>query len=73
MQGKPQKKEVKMIRMTVGKIARDLEEMTHQHMPIGTAFDVLARGATTVEEQVVLEVMKESFQEMCHLETRLAS
>ena len=62
-----------MIRMTVGKIARDLELMTNNNTPIGTAFEILASGANTVEEQVVLEVMKESFQEVYSTELRLAS
>ncbi len=62
-----------MIRMTAGKVAKDLEKMTADQLPITTVFEILAKRAESVEEAVVVEVMKESFLEMCSLETRLVS
>ncbi len=53
-----------MIRTTVGKIAKDLEQLTSSKMPVGAAFEILSRQAESVEELVVVEVMKESYQEM---------
>ncbi len=62
-----------MVRRTAGKVAKDLEKMTADQLPITTAFEVLALRAKSVEGAVVVEVMKESFLEMCSVETRPAS
>lgn len=62
-----------MIRTTVGKIGKELEQMTQQSLPVGMAFEILSQRARTLEEQVVVEVMKESFQEMCCEQDRMSA
>ena len=62
-----------MVRTTVGKIGRQLEEMADSHLPLDASLRLVERKASTVEELVVIEVMKEVILEMCVREQSLAS
>ena len=55
--------EVMMIRKTVRKIGRQLESLSQRDVPISRAFDILSRKANNIEEIVVVEVMREVYQE----------
>ena len=53
-----------MIRHTVHNLARKLEHLSSYQIPITRSLDLLERRARTIEEIVVIEVMRESFREM---------
>ncbi len=52
------------IRQTVHRIGRQLEKLSRQGLAMSRAFEIVARKAESVEEMVVIEVMREVFQEM---------
>ena len=54
-----------MVRTTVGKIGKQLEEMAENQLPLDASLRMVERNASTVEEMVVIEVMKEVILEMC--------
>ena len=56
--------EVLMIRKTVRKIGKQLESLSQRNVPISRAFDILSRKAGNIEEVVVVEVMREVYQEI---------
>ena len=62
-----------MVGSTVGKIGRNLERLMRKHLSVQAAFSVLERRARTVEELVVIEVMREANDEMSDLQHRMAS
>lgn len=62
-----------MIRETVHKVADDLEKMIQRQIPTINSFNILCRKASTVEEVIVIEVMREAYLEMSTHEERLAS
>ena len=53
-----------MVNSTVQQIGDRLERLLSWNVPTGQAFDVLARRAATVEEMVVVEVMRECCEEL---------
>jgi hypothetical protein len=52
------------IRQTVHRIGRQLERMAHHTISIDIAFDILAKKSQSIEEMVVIEVMREIYLEM---------
>ncbi len=57
-------RETLMIRKTVQKIGRKLEQLTDRDIPMTRAFDILSKKASNIEEIVVVEVMREVYQEL---------
>ncbi|MDH4225552.1 MAG: hypothetical protein OEW12_07895 [Deltaproteobacteria bacterium] len=53
-----------MVYNTVTKIAKKLEDLSSHNVPISSAFDLLAAHSRTIEELVVVEVMRESYLEL---------
>ena len=53
-----------MINHTVQELGEQLERLMRFKMPINSAFDLLSKKAGSVEEQVVVEVMRESATEL---------
>jgi hypothetical protein len=53
-----------MIRHTVRDLAKKLEQLSRHQIPIARSLDLLESRARTVEEIVVIEVMRESYEEM---------
>ena len=53
-----------MIRHTLHNLARKLEHLSSYQIPITRSLDLLERRARTIEEVVVIEVMRESFREL---------
>lgn len=62
-----------MVRSTVGKVGRNLERLMSKRLPVGASFNILERRAKTIEEMVVIEVMREVYVELNGKEHRLAS
>jgi hypothetical protein len=52
------------IRQTVHRVGRRLEKLSSQGLALSRAFEIVARKAESLEEMVVIEVMREVFQEM---------
>jgi len=52
------------IRHTVSKLGRQLESMIGKHITLNVAFDILAKKSSSIEEMVVVEVMREVYLEM---------
>lgn len=72
--GQPENgKEVKMVRNTVGKVGRNLERLMDKRIPLTASFSILERRAKSVEELVVIEVMREVYWDLQGREDRLAS
>lgn len=61
-------KEIFHIRRTVHNIGRQLEQLAGNHISLNRAFDILAKKSQSIEEMVVIEVMREVYQE--YLEQR---
>ena len=57
-------REVLMIRETVRKIGRQLEQLSQHNLPMTRAFDILSGKARSIEEIVVVEVMREVYMEI---------
>ena len=57
-------REVLMIRETVRKIGRQLEQLAQRDVPMVRAFDILSGKARSIEEIVVVEVMREVYLEI---------
>ena len=53
-----------MVKETVNKVGRHLEILAGKKIPIGTSLDLLGRQAKSVEEMVVIEVMREVLKEL---------
>lgn len=62
-----------MVRTTVGKIGRNLERLTNKRLPVNASFNILERRAKSIEELVVIEVMREVYGEISNGGHRLAS
>lgn len=56
-------REALMIRKTVRQVGKQLERLIDHGIPTNRAFDILCYKASTIEEIVVVEVMREVFQE----------
>ena len=56
--------EVTMIRKTVRKIGKQLGRLVERDISMTRAFDILTRKAKSIEEIVVVEVMREVYQEV---------
>ncbi len=52
------------IKRTVIKLGRQLERMASKDISLGIAFDILAKKSSSIEEMVVVEVMREVYSEM---------
>jgi len=57
-------REVLMIRRTVKKLGKQLEQLIEREVPMTRAFDILSSKAKSIEEIVVVEVMREVYQEV---------
>lgn len=57
-------RETLMIRKTVHKIGKKLEQLTKRDIPMTRAFDILSKKASNIEEIVVVEVMREVYMEL---------
>ena len=57
-------RETLMIRKTVHKIGKKLEQLTKRDISMTRAFDILSKKAGNIEEIVVIEVMREVYQEL---------
>lgn len=64
-------KEIFHIRRTVHDIGRQLEQLASNHVNMMRAFEILAKRSDTIEEMVVIEVMREVYQE--YIEQRTLS
>ena len=53
-----------MVKETVNKMGRQLEILVGKKIPVATSLDMLSRKAKTVEEMVVVEVMREVYSEL---------
>ena len=53
-----------MVKTTVRQLSDRLERLLSWDVPTSSAFDLLARRASTVEELVVMEVMRECCEEL---------
>jgi len=53
-----------MVYQTVKSMAKKLEVLASHDVPVSRSFDLLAAHARTIEELVVVEVMRECAQEM---------
>ncbi len=53
-----------MIRRTVRRIGKQLVQLAERQVPMGRAFDILSSKAMSVEEVVVVEVMREVYREV---------
>jgi hypothetical protein len=53
-----------MIRRTVHSLAKKIEHLSQYQIPIQRSLDLLEQRARTIEEIVVIEVMRESYLEM---------
>ncbi|HKI97352.1 MAG TPA: hypothetical protein VKB51_02645 [bacterium] len=56
-------REMLMIRQTVRRIGKQLEQLIDHDVPMTRAFDILSNKARSIEEIVVVEVMREVYQE----------
>ena len=56
-------KEIFRIRHTVLNMGRQLEQLVSNQVQMTRAFDLMAKRAKSVEEMVVIEVMREVYQE----------
>jgi predicted ATPase len=62
--GKPMQMEAGMVKSTVKKIGQDLENMSRRNIGPALALDLLERRARSVEELVVIEVIREVIREV---------
>ena len=53
-----------MIRTTVKNIAKKLEHLANYDIPVNRCLDLLESQARTIEEMIVIEVMRESIYEV---------
>ena len=53
-----------MIRNTVHSVAKKLEHLLNYDIPVERSFQLLAGRARSVEEMVVVEVMRETYREL---------
>ena len=52
------------IKRTVVKLGRQLERMAAKDISLNVAFDILAKKSASIEEMIVVEVMREVFMEL---------
>jgi len=64
-------KEIFRIRQTVHNMGRQLEQLVSNQVNMRRAFDLLAQRSKSVEEMVVIEVMREVYDE--YIEQRTLS
>ena len=62
-----------MIRSTVNRIGKQLEQLSENGVPVNRCFDILSRKARTIEELVVVEVVREVHCEFDRSATLAAS
>ena len=62
-----------MIQETVRAVGRKLERLTRRQVPINRSFEMLERKAHSLEELVVIEVMRESCWETGVQQRKIAS
>ena len=53
-----------MVNNTVQRIGEKLERLSRRNFSLGSSLKLLARRARTVEEQIVVEVMREVYTEL---------
>ena len=62
-----------MVSTTVGKVGRNLQRLVDKRLPVSASLNILERRAKSVEELVVIEVMREVYGEITSTQRRLAS
>ena len=62
-----------MFHETVREVGSKLEKLTKRQVPINRSFDMLERNANSLEELVVIEVMRESYWETGFQQRKIAS
>ncbi|MDH5751793.1 MAG: hypothetical protein OEZ59_05185 [Deltaproteobacteria bacterium] len=62
-----------MVNKTVKSIGNHLQKLTNGGMSMTKALDILSRKARTIEELVVVEVMREAHQEILKAEALMAA
>ena len=62
-----------MVKSTINRVGRHLEKLAQNRIPISVSFDLLTRKAKSVEEVIVIEVMREVYQEMKGMPKKMAS
>ncbi len=63
-------REALMIRQTVHRIGKQLQQLIERDVPMTRAFDILSKKSASIEEIVVVEVMREVYQEIVDRELR---
>lgn len=66
-------KEVLMVRNTIRRLSKQLEQMTDREISMNRAFDILFKKATSIEDIVVVEVMREVYLEILEGEMAILS
>jgi len=56
-------KEIFRIRHTVKKLGSQLEQLAQNNVNLNRAFDILAKKSQSIEEMVIIEVMREVYDE----------
>ena len=67
------REQTKMVSTTVGKVGRNLQRLVDKRLPVSASLNILERRAKSVEELVVIEVMREVYGEITSTQRRLAS
>lgn len=57
-----------MIRQTVKTVGDQIERLARKKIPVAESLEILCKTASTSEELVVIEVMREVYQEMIRTE-----
>ena len=52
------------LKQTIHRIGKQLERMAHHTISLNIAFEILAKKAASIEEMVIIEVMREVYMEM---------
>ncbi len=62
-----------MVRNTIRRLSKQLEQMTDREISMNRAFDILLKKANSIEDIVVIEVMREVYLEILEGEMALLS
>lgn len=62
-----------MVRNTIRRLSKQLEQMTDREISVNRAFDILCKKAQSIEEIVVVEVMREVYLEILEGEMAILS
>lgn len=62
-----------MVRNTIRRLSKQLEQMTDREISMNRAFDILFKKANSIEDIVVVEVMREVYLEILEGEMAILS